>query len=520
MALLSAPREIRELIISYVSSIDDLAALSQSCRAMYSICDMKARRRFHKISVYPNDTSINETFDMLMEVLRRPSLGKYVRELQQGWRPSRETSYVEMETQRDLPASDMDLLQTAVQKAGFVGSEGCTVLNMLMQDSTDVANQIKSYSSYGENPRQVLGIFITQALAAMLMSVSPELESLAMTQPFAWHSRYANDPSHVNYPLVRLLRLANADPANVPFLRNLRNVYIIVDEASIADDDRFYIFIHFMDCTTLFSHLPSIESIATDALFEGDDDGAHLAPQSSQISRIRLTHCALGTPYLASLIMSCQTLREFQYTIGGRAIMDGTITSFNNKTLIKSIIPHKDTLQVLDIDAEAHMFTCDSEYNECYDEDRVGEFMSGQAADDASDHFEFDDETRENLRSLSRNTGSLKEFCALTRLSVGIGFLMDFAMGVGKTDRAGEPVLLLEALPESLEYLCIRGYERWENTDWDTQIDALMTSFRSGSSGIKEILGVEETINNSKDVKYPDDDPDSLWSLEDSIYAL
>jgi hypothetical protein len=61
MAFLSLYPDIYAQIIFYVPSIRDLAALSQSCRALHSLCDMKTRERFYRIRVYHNDTSINET---------------------------------------------------------------------------------------------------------------------------------------------------------------------------------------------------------------------------------------------------------------------------------------------------------------------------------------------------------------------------------------------------------------------------------------------------------------------------
>ncbi|KAJ5364792.1 uncharacterized protein N7496_010505 [Penicillium cataractarum] len=514
MAFLSMPPEIITRIVFYVPSIRDLAALSQSCRALHSLCDMKTRERFYRIRVYPNDTSINETFGLLMEILRQRSLGHYVREIEQYWRPSSEISYVGKEEQRDLSAGEMNLIRAAVQRAGFVGPQESAMINMLMQNTTQGANSIKSYYRDGSSPRRVLGTFISQALAAILISVSPGLEALAMTQPFQSYYRFYLDAekwprdSHVDYPLDRLLRRANADPANTPYLQNLRKVYMIVDEASLVDDERFYIHIDFIDCMTLFDHLPSIESMGTDALGEDENDISRLVPRSSNISKIHLNHCALGTPYLACIIQSSKALREFQYTIGGRGVLDGSYSLFNVKTFIKSICPHKDTLEVLDVDAESCMYYLGASYEQ---EGLIDQEIDGRATDLYRDE---EDEKQQFIRSFWGNSGSLKDFRALKRLSLGIGFLLYFAKGFGETDEKREPLMLRDGLPKSLEYLCIRGYERGHCEKWDAQIDALMAFYKSGLSNIKEIKGVEETIPNARNVERPDDEEDSLWTLE------
>lgn len=136
MALLSLPLEIQVMVIARVSSIGDLAALSQSCRSIHRLCDMKTRERFYRIRVGQKDSSINKTFDLVMEILKNPKLGNYVWEIVQTRQPSMEHHYVQTAEQRDLSAVDRDLLHAAVRKAGFAGSQESAVLNMLMQNTT------------------------------------------------------------------------------------------------------------------------------------------------------------------------------------------------------------------------------------------------------------------------------------------------------------------------------------------------------------------------------------------------
>ncbi|KAJ6127628.1 hypothetical protein N7523_003240 [Penicillium sp. IBT 18751x] len=522
MVFLSLPLEIQVMVIPRVSSIGDLAALSRSCRSIHRLCDMKTRERYYQIRVDPKDYRVNKTFDLVMEILKNPKLGNYVREIVQTRQPSMERHYVQTTEQRELSAGDRDLLRAAVRKAGFVGSQESAVLNMLMQNTTEPPGETREpfrfpNTAYGYDHGQIHGTFIAQALAAILISVSPNLESLVMTQPFSSFSGSSRGGERLQddgvfFPLDRLLRRANENPVSTAYLQNLRKVYMIVDDR--YSHDRFYMAIDFLECATLFDRLPSIESIRTDALCDDENGEARvvLEPRSSNISRIHICHSALQTTFLVSLIQSCKVLREFHYTIGGRCVLGGWIAPFNASTFIKSICLHKDTLEVLDIDAEHNMHYFHPSY---FEEDRVDQEIDKEQRALESDND--DDDECQMLRSLSSNSGSLKEFRALKRLSVGIGFLVYFAMGVKERNEPRQPFLLPEALPESLEYLCIRGYEKGMCKKWDTHIDALVASIVSGSSGIKEITGIEEIIPNSEDVDHPDDNADLLWN---PIYSV
>jgi hypothetical protein len=271
-------------------------------------------------------------------------------------------------------------------------------------------------------------------------------------------------------------------------------------------DGRFYEEIDFLECTTLFDSLPSIESISTDALYLSDTARRKLEPRSSNISKIHINHAALRTLELAPIVQSCKELRKFQYSIGGRNVDEGWYASFNAKIFIKSIFPHKNTLEVLDIDAETNMLQFQSFY---FDEDRID-----QEIDDDLVRLGDNQADDEHQLLCSENIGSLKDFHALKRLSLGIGFLIYFAKGVRKDGDSGtkKPLILPEALPRSLEYLCIRGYERGICKVWDEHIDVLMGAFNSGSFGIlKEIKGIEEIIPHAEDVEYTDIDTADLW---------
>ncbi|CAI7622332.1 unnamed protein product [Penicillium manginii] len=422
---------------------------------------MSTRKRFHRIRVVSSDDdSINKIFGLLMEILKDPKLGNYVRELVQARKPTFKRPYVETQEQRNLGADDRSLLRGAVQNAGFTGPQENAVFNMLMQNDTDLlAEEFRGGHVIFDSrnrPTRLRSTYIAQALATMIISVSPNLEFLAISQPFSTclglgTTRGRQQPQNIPdayFPLDRLLRRLSVDPTTTPYLQNLRKVYMIVGDGD--SDGRYYEESDFLECTTFFNNLSSIESISTDALYLGDDVRKKLEPGSSNISKIHINHSALEMPELVSVVQACKELREFQYSIGGRAVEEGWTASFNAKRFIKSICPHKDTLEVLDIDAESNMIQLHFYH---FDEDQVDQEFDNDLMGGTAHLLNQGDDEHQLALSLQENIESLKDFHALKRLSLGIGFLIYFAMGVRKDGDLGprESLILPESLPRSLE---------------------------------------------------------------------
>lgn len=353
------------------------------------------------------------------------------------------------------------------------------------------------------------GILIAQALAAIFISVAPSLVSLAMTQPSkTWSSHRGY------YPLEQFLLQANSNPEDKPYLRDLREVYIMADEAGLFesgehDDDRFYIHIDFLDCFRMFDRLPSIESVGVDGITDDDQDEPMIEQGLSKMTALRINHSALSELYLARAILACKSLKIFQYTIGGRGQLEPR-GHINNKTFSKAILKHKNTLEVLDVNSEndfSHYGSEDDDYD-IEGPDQLLEYLEEGE----------DEDTTEFLRSFWENHGSLKEFPKLNSLSLGIGLLMYLAHGANGTwddDECG----LANGLPQTLEYLTIRGYERGEVPRHDAQIDSLMSAYNSGSLGLKEVRGVDTMIPFAEHHDI-DGDESGRWCLEKSGYGI
>jgi hypothetical protein len=331
---------------------------------------------------------------------------------------------------------------------------------------------------------------------------------MAMTHPTGLSFNRVTD-----FPLAEILRQANASPENKPYLRNLRSVYIINKNDDSWSDGRFYVPLDLSGCLSLFDNLLSIESVRVDIMEEDENGEREFKEKCSNISKISIHHSSVGSLYLATLIWSCKVLREFQYSIGGRASNDGGFPIFSPKVFIKVLCAHKETLEILDIDAE----------NEIFDFGISDEEERDERLNENGSPFEhgIDAETSAFYKSIWTYGGSPKEFVALKRLSLGINFLLYFAAGVSgepyKKKKKGK-LSLVDCLPVGLEYLCVRGYQKGENKEHDEQMDALMAFYNSGTSQLKEVKGVDEVIYNAETVQDPDNDSHLLWSLSDMGY--
>ncbi|KAJ5780220.1 hypothetical protein N7457_005380 [Penicillium paradoxum] len=499
MSFLALPLEIHQRILSYLLSHRDVAALSIQCRTLHAMCDMAMRKKYHRIRVSLGEENVGNAFELLMDILRRPRLGQYVSCIECCPPVRWHKDWEEVEYQRDLSKEDMSLVRRAVRIGGFTGPKEERVVNMLMQRS--------------EIPRPIFGddrlnktrwTFISQALTAILAVVSPNLVSMTMTTAFIGHS-------DIEFPLFKLLEQANASPEEKPYLRNLRSIYLLNKSGSSMDDGRFYCRMIFYDALNLFDNLLSIESVRADIIEMEDIEAIEYKDQCSNISRVSILHSSVSSTYLARVIWSCKILTEFRYSIGGRDSEEGGYLHFNPKTFIKTICRNKETLEILDVDVEhqIHEFNIgDEEWRELQYNEHGGPFEE-----------DIDEDEAAFLRSIWTHGGSLKEFVVLKRLSLGINFLLYFARGVSKTsNETKEKVNLVDCLPDNLEYLCVRGYQKGENSEHDEQMDALMAFYKSGSSQLKGLEGVEKLIPNAEPVEHPDDDSHLLWSLSELGY--
>jgi hypothetical protein len=98
-----------------------------------SACEKLDRGTHRNILVNDDQHNLEYTFQLLMDIVRRPCLGHFVKRIEYVCWPGEGDDYPELPYQRNLTADDMRLLRRAVQNAGFQGDKEEKIINMLMQ---------------------------------------------------------------------------------------------------------------------------------------------------------------------------------------------------------------------------------------------------------------------------------------------------------------------------------------------------------------------------------------------------
>ncbi|KAJ5784006.1 uncharacterized protein N7518_009683 [Penicillium psychrosexuale] len=409
---------------------------------------MVARGKYYRIQICSENT--DKPLAMIMDILKRPILGHYVRKAD-STRPlsnrytSANTDNKEVKFQRDLSSEEIGLVRKALRTGGFTSLQEDRVVNMLMTKRAKV---------HGRNVGS--DAFIIQALVTILIVVSPNIVTMKVDQP-----RGRSYDNIMDFPLVKLLRQANASPENKSYLRNLRSLHL--SETTVPHYAGFHFSLDFERCLRLFDTLPSIESVRSHGDKEGDDGKLEFKEKSSNISKISLSYTAASSLYFANLIWSCKVLTNFT------ARMCGSVSIVSPKAFIKALCAHKKTLEILDVSLTYEI--------DPFDEEDIG---GGEAGDD---HFNrhggpfergIRDAEREFYQLIWTQAGSLKEFVALKRVSLDIDFLLYFAAGVRSGPyKERKRFRLVNCLPPGLEYLCVRKYQAGYNKEHDGHIGRL-----------------------------------------------
>ncbi|KAI0455342.1 hypothetical protein F5B21DRAFT_503395 [Xylaria acuta] len=293
--------------------------------------------------------------------------------------------------------------------------------------------------------------------AAVLLMLCPNIEILKYEQG----SRIVED----------ILRRNNYGLLPAEYLKRLRDVTLLPTSHLILGDPRFYIHLNILVMLRLFHQLPAIESVSTDAVGPNNDGGYldQFPPATSNLKRIYVGHSIYGTHIIGPLIRVPKCLEEFTFTTGGRCIQDGAQVARCAKTIGEALYEHKSSLRKIDID--------------------IDEYIGG---DDQSD----EDEVEES-----------KDEC------IGIGLLLGgCSWGVNESEEA--PFRLVDALPKSLDYLLIRGYERGKVARYDGQIDEFLLLRQDRLPSLNEVHGIDETTPIGLSVEHPDQEEDQLWRPE------
>ncbi|KAE8374511.1 hypothetical protein BDV26DRAFT_41030 [Aspergillus bertholletiae] len=451
----------------------NMASLSGQCpeiNYLDRVSPSEDLRRVHLRTVHDTD----EVFDTLLSILRKPALGQDIRYVNLD--RSLAGSSIEppaLNIPREVKEEDRKLLEGAVRRAGFAGKQYGMMMNIVTHRPCDGYHGMKRTNDL---------MHLTQALAALIISVAPNLESLA----FPEISAEFESPSECYLMLQAFLERANSNPTEIPYLQNLRDVRCLSNKNLFLSDERFYENYNLADSMKLVGNLPAVETIRADSI-EDRYESIDLEPRSTNFRKVYIQGSNYSSSSIAEIIKSCRRLQEFEYSIGGRSSGDGSSPMFIARHLLDALLYHTNTLQRLEMDVDEELSEERPAYWDTHDQ-----YMTGE------DPYEKD-------YTEGRPT-SLRDFIVMKDLWIGIKLLMDLARAsISKGGSAESPMSLVEILPPNLESLCILGHTVGVNSKHDAQISLLMEN-RERLPFLAEITGVDACILNAKSVENPDED--------------
>ncbi|KAF5863342.1 hypothetical protein ETB97_010222 [Aspergillus alliaceus] len=435
-----------------------MASLPGQCPRIDQLHSAPPQEGLHRVRLRQVEDA-ERTFDALLSILRQPALGQYVRHVEM----DRSLSDCRVEppaliSTRKVNDDDRHLLQGAVRDAGFTGKQ----YDMMMDI---VTKKPREYKGCDNSATEDL-MHLSQALAALVISVSPNLESFS----FPEISTEFESESECYLMLQAFLERANVSPSGLPYLQKLRTIRCLSNKAMILSDERFYENYNLARNLKLVGNLPAIETISVDAI-EDREEEIELEPRSTNFKKVRIHHSNYSSMSLAEIIRSCRRLEEFSYSIGGRSSGDDSHPIFQERHLLDALLWHTKSLQVLELDAD----------EEFWDE-RPAHMQDYEYTVDPDPDY---------ANSTEPLPTSLQDFTAMRRLSIGVKLLIALARASArKNDPQEASFSLVDMLPPNLEYLCIKGYAAGANPKYDVQVSLLMEN-RQKLPSLNEISGVD-----------------------------
>ncbi|KAE8379148.1 hypothetical protein BDV26DRAFT_291601 [Aspergillus bertholletiae] len=504
---------------------------------------MSARRKYRRIRL--RDTAdFAKAFDMLLSILRAPRLGLFVRNIKLEQSPELRYGFVKTyklyPAQRALELDDLHRLEEAIKRLGFESVETREkILNMLLQDPTTKNNGDGNDGSDDDDDyyddEDLRPPFLAQALAALLVSVSPMLESLSFCpvgheEPKLLRleaEAHGETLTVADYVFKHFLELANTRGKNMPFLQNLRAVRFLADPKAHGYHNDYQPYDLF-GSLNLVRRLPAVESVCVDAISDADTPSIEPPSCSGNYTCIMIQHSSLSCPYLGCTIDSAKRLEKFTYGIGGRSSVNGMLRSFHPKCIFQALFAHRASLHQLDLDVEGetrlldlisirHLMYSLEDFTPAGEEEEEHEqepptddpVYLHEWADELANLLGEEEEDEQTPSNSSAEVRSFRSFLQLKDLSIGIHILYLYARGYGDARPDNESFSLVDHLPPNLESLRIYGYEkgmkpRLRGVDpnlLEDQLAKLMAEKDEKLPQLAIIEGIEELIPNGVTVE-------------------
>ncbi|KAJ3563207.1 hypothetical protein NPX13_g8282 [Xylaria arbuscula] len=466
----------------------------------------RQQSRYTRIRVQ-NQDDINRLFPLIVDYIREPALASSVEEFvfrcYLPYRPyirdkNRHDNLTSLENARDI-SQEHEILQVLIdlgleepersewaRALTWMKPELVATREQTLSDDTRAADEL--FNWYRDR------VFAHYA-SALLLLLCPNVKTI----------RY-EDGSRV---VEDILRRNNYGLLPKAHLQNLQEVVLLPTSHSVFEDTRYYVHLDILRSLRMFHRLPLIESVMTDGVGPNYDASFlyDFPPATSNLKKIHVGHSMYGEDTVSSLIGIPARLEELTLTTGGRCTTDGSRSFIAAKQIGKALFAHKAWLRKIDIDLDDYIDTSGYSWEDDEDEDEIEE--------DVDEWYLLDKEisttplVEEDAWKYGETIGSMHDFESLTHLSIGIRSLL------GGNPRSRQsydaPFRLAEALPKSLEYLLIRGYERGSVKEYDSQIDELLLAQETHLPALKEVHGIHELIPSAVTVVRLEDE---FWVRE------
>ncbi|KAH7367897.1 hypothetical protein B0T11DRAFT_326125 [Plectosphaerella cucumerina] len=285
-------------------------------------------------------------------------------------------------------------------------------------------------------------------------------------------------------------------------------------------DERYYNDLDPISHLRCFHRLPALESFSMDAVIQEQDTLRFSYPsRTGSLKHLHITRVDISSTVLAAMIRLPRTLESFTLSMGGFYSTDGGSSMMYLKTLGKALREHKMTLRVLDLDLgdsgtgnnpeeEGGGPDDDDDEEEDDEADYMDEWYQLDLADSSGPRWTYE-LPNGNDGPFGMGIGSLKSFTALRHLSIDPHTLLGWKQQVYTYEAGMEPYYrdvfdppfrLIDALPQGLEVLKLRGYTPKKDATVDGNIRELMRLKGERLPNLRLVEGVGEETEVETDL--------------------
>ncbi|KAF4988775.1 hypothetical protein FGRMN_9569 [Fusarium graminum] len=357
---------------------------------------------------------------------------------------------------------------------------------------------------YGDEPDQAIMIKFATAAVAILFSLCENITTLCLAESLD-HTSLFEYMLKTNYAEIKK-----------PGLQKLKHLRFI---PGCNSDRRYYTTLEILRYMQSVHRLPALETVSMDAMQEYQANYQFFVPRTGNMKKLEMTHCDISGDYLVRIIAAPKALEELKLSMGGLWHTDGGSPMVMASEIGKALAAHKDTLQVLDVDLDKAIYKRDKRREEKYDYDADEKnAMRPRGVQPATngDRIASDKAVSVSLKYISEDPreygstiGPFHDFPRLRHLSISVltffGPWNEYVPPFHLSTPA--PFRLIDALPSSLEYLCIYGYTRGMSLDTDGHIDEFLAMKDKKLPRLKVVEGIENCVPSLKDVYGSSDKP-------------